>query len=234
MTPPRSKRERVLEVFDRVAPRYDLINTVLSLGLHHSWRRFAVRQCAFPRGGRALDVAVGTADFAIATIGEDGSALGVDPCAPMLRLGIEKLKKRGLASRVAMVLGEAESLPVADAVFDCATIGFALRNVTDIDLTFAEMARAVRSGGRVVSLEIAKPERWPLRPLFFLYFYRLSPFFARVFGGDKGGYQYLPESLKSFKSRAELAESMRRAGLVGVQVHDLTGGVVCVHVGTKP
>jgi demethylmenaquinone methyltransferase / 2-methoxy-6-polyprenyl-1,4-benzoquinol methylase len=234
MNAPTSKRERVLEVFRRVAPRYDLINTLLSFGMHHRWRRFAARHCRFPPGGRALDVAVGTADFAIATIGVDGTALGVDPCEPMLQLGREKLRRRGLEGRVGMVLGEAENLPAPDDAFDCATIGFALRNVTDIDRTFAEMARAVRPGGRVVSLEIAKPDGPVMRPLFLLYFYYLSPLCARLFRGDRVGYEYLPDSLKSFWSRRELADSMRRAGLVDVQIYNLSGGVVCVHVGTKP
>jgi demethylmenaquinone methyltransferase/2-methoxy-6-polyprenyl-1,4-benzoquinol methylase len=220
-------------MFGRLAPGYDRLNTVLSFGLHHRWRRIAARQCAFPPGGRALDVGAGTADFMIATIGEAGTALGVDPCGPMLRVGATKLRARGLAERARLVVGEAERLPVRDNAFDCATIGFTLRNVTDVDATFREMARAVKPGGRVVSLEIAKPEGWPMRPLFFFYFYRLSPWLAQAFGGERQGYEYLPDSLKAFKSRAELTESMRRAGLVDVRVLNLTGGVVCVHVGTK-
>lgn len=236
-----SKRERVVAMFGRLAPGYDRLNTVLSFGLHHRWRRFAARQCAFPPGGHALDVGAGTADFLIAVLesvadarGPASAGLGVDPCEPMVRLGVAKLGRRGLSERVAMVLGEAERLPVPDDTFDCATIGFTLRNVTDVDATFREMARAVKPGGRVVSLEIAKPERWPMRPLFLFYFYRLSPWLAQLFGGERQGYEYLPDSLKSFKSRQELVDSMRRAGLEEVRVYDLTGGVVCVHVGTKP
>lgn len=229
-----SKRERVVAMFGRLAPGYDRLNTVLSFGLHHRWRRVAVRQCAFPPGGRALDVGAGTADFLLAVVGESGTALGVDPCEPMLRVGQAKLEARGLSGRARLAVGEAEHLPVASDTFDCATIGFALRNVTDVDATFREMARAVKPGGRVVSLEIAKPEGWIMRPLFFVYFYRLSPWLARLFGGERQGYEYLPDSLKAFKSRAELADSMRRAGLSDVRILNLTGGVVCVHVGTKP
>jgi demethylmenaquinone methyltransferase/2-methoxy-6-polyprenyl-1,4-benzoquinol methylase len=231
---PATKRERVVAMFARLAPGYDRLNTVLSFGLHHRWRRVAVRCCAFPPGGRALDVGAGTADFIIATIGGSGTALGVDPCEPMLRVGWEKLRQRGIGERVGLVVGEAERLPVPDDAFDCATIGFTLRNVTDVDATFREMARAVKPGGRVVSLEIAKPEGWPMRPLFFFYFYRLSPWLAQAFGGERQGYEYLPDSLKAFKSRAELADIMRRAGLTDIRILNLTGGVVCVHVGTKP
>ncbi|HEU4753026.1 MAG TPA: bifunctional demethylmenaquinone methyltransferase/2-methoxy-6-polyprenyl-1,4-benzoquinol methylase UbiE [Armatimonadota bacterium] len=229
-----TKRERVRAMFGRVAKGYDRLNSVLSMGLHHGWRRFAVRECAFPPDGRALDVAAGTGDFAIETISRGGTAVGVDLCEPMLREGQPKLQRLGLERRIRMVVGEAEALPVPANHFDCATIGFGLRNVTDIDRTFAEMARAVKPGAKVVALEIAKPRNPVLRPFFFLYFYHLSPWVARVLGGDPQAYQYLPNSLKAFKSREELAESMRRAGLAEVHYHDLSGGMVCVHVGTKP
>lgn len=229
-----TKRERVRSMFGRVAKGYDRLNTILSMGLHHNWRRFAVRECNFPQGGRALDVAVGTGDFAIETIGSTGTAVGVDLCEPMLREGLPKLRKLGLEKRVRLVVGEAEALPVPSNHFDSATIGFALRNVTDIDQTFAEMARALRPGGKVVALEIAKPRNPVLRQFFFLYFYHLSPWVARMLGGDPAAYQYLPNSLKAFKTRDELCASMRRAGLEDVHFHDLSGGMVCVHVGTKP
>jgi demethylmenaquinone methyltransferase / 2-methoxy-6-polyprenyl-1,4-benzoquinol methylase len=151
-----------------------------------------------------------------------------------MQVGNEKLRQLGARERILMVAGEAEALPVASSRFDCATIGFGLRNVTDIDQTFAEMARAIRPGGRVVALEIAKPRIPGFAPFFFLYFYHLSPHLARLFGGDPDAYRYLPNSLKQFKSREELADSMRRAGLVDVRWFNLWGGSVAVHVGTKP
>jgi demethylmenaquinone methyltransferase/2-methoxy-6-polyprenyl-1,4-benzoquinol methylase len=231
---PPTKREILREMFGRIAPGYDRLNSLLSFGQHHRWRRFAARQCRFPAGGLALDVAVGTADFALEVIGKTGRAIGVDPCEPMMQAGLEKLRTRGASDRVLLVAGEAENLPVASDRFDCATIGFALRNVSDIDRTFAEMARAVRPGGRVVALEIAKPRIPGFAPLFFLYFYRLSPSLARLFGGDAEAYHYLPNSLKRFWTREELADSMRRAGLQEVRWYDLWGGSVAVHVGTKP
>jgi demethylmenaquinone methyltransferase/2-methoxy-6-polyprenyl-1,4-benzoquinol methylase len=229
-----SKRDRIRAMFGRVAKGYDRLNTVLSMGLHHRWRRFAVRQCEFPPGGRLLDVAAGTGDFAIETIKAGGTAVGVDVCEPMLIEGQPKLRRLGLERRICLVAGEAEALPVQTDHFDAATIGFALRNVTDIDRAFAEMARAVRPGGKVVALEIAKPRNPVVRWGFFLYFYHLSPWVARVLGGDPQAYRYLPDSLKSFKTREELCDSMRRAGLTEVHYHDLSGGTVCVHVGTKP
>ncbi len=221
-------------MFGRIAPGYDRFNSLLSFGQHHRWRRFAARQCRFPEGGLALDVAVGTGDFALEVIGRTGRAVGVDPCEPMMVIGNGKLRRGGAAERVLLVAGEAENLPVAGSRFDCATIGFGLRNVTDIDQTFAEMTRAVRPGGRVVALEIAKPRVPVFAPLFFFYFYRLSPLLASLLGGDREAYHYLPNSLKAFKSREELADSMRRAGLAKICWYDLSGGSVVVHVGTKP
>ncbi len=228
-----TKRERVRVMFGRVARGYDRLNSILSMGMHHGWRRFAVSECEFPVGGRALDVAVGTGDFAIETIKRGGTAVGVDLCEPMLREGLPKLRRMGLDRRIRMVTGEAEALPVPSDAFDCATIGFGLRNVTDIDATFREMARAVRPGCKVVALEISKPRNPLLRSIFFLYFYQLSPWFARMLGGDPQAYQYLPNSLKIFKTREELMASMKQAGLRDVHFHDLSGGMVCVHVGTK-
>src|SRR5262249_48840390 len=158
----------------------------------------------FPNGGLALDVATGTADFAL-EFARTGRVVGVDPCEPMLALGYEKLRAARLDGRALLVVGEAERLPVTSGRFDCATIGFALRNVSDIAATFAEMARAVRPGGRVASLEIAKPRGALFRALFLFYFYNLSPHIARLFGGDADAYRYLPDSLKTFKTREELA-----------------------------
>lgn len=229
-----SRRDRIRRMFGRVAHGYDRLNSVLSMGLHHSWRRFAVREVGLPPAGRALDIATGTADFAVELVKQGGTALGLDICEPMLREGLPKLRRLGLDGRIRLAACEAEALPVPDGAFDGATIGFALRNVTDIDRTFAEMARAVRPGARVVALEIAKPRNALLRPLFFLYFYHLSPWVARILGGDPEAYQYLPNSLKAFRTREELCESMKRAGLVDVHFHDLSGGMVCVHVGTRP
>ena len=228
------KRERVRAMFGRVAARYDWFNSVLSFGMHHAWRRFSVAECDFPKGGRALDVATGTADFAVEFVHAGGTAVGVDPCEPMLRAGLEKLRAQGINGEVKLVLGEAEALPVPDGAFDCATIGFALRNVTDIDQTFSELARAVRPGGKVVALEIAKPRNSLVRGGFELYFYKVSPVLARLLAGDPQAYQYLPTSLKQYKSREELCDSMRRAGLTDVHFHDLNLGSVCVHVGTVP
>ncbi len=221
-------------MFGRIAGSYDRLNTLLSFGMHHGWRRFAVQQCGLPPDGLALDVATGTADFALEFAKAGGRALGVDPCAPMLAIGREKLLAARAGGRVALVVGEAERLPVPDGRFDCAAIGFGLRNVTDIDQTLVELARAVRAGGRVVALECAKPRGALFRSLFLFYFYRVAPRLARVFGGDRAAYQYLPDSLKRFKSREELAASMGRAGLREVKVHDLSGGSVTVHVGVKP
>ncbi len=228
------KRDRLIGMFGRIANGYDRMNSILSMGLHHGWRKFAIRECELPGEPRLLDVAVGTCDFAIEAVKSGGSALGVDPCAPMLAEGFEKLRRLGLERKIRLVVGQAEALPVPDDTFDAATIGFALRNVSDIDKTFSEMSRAVKPGGKVVALEISKPRNALFRPLFFLYFYHVSPLVAQLFGGEGVAYHYLPNSLRQFRTREELCDSMKRAGLVDVHFHDLSFGMVCVHVGSKP
>jgi demethylmenaquinone methyltransferase/2-methoxy-6-polyprenyl-1,4-benzoquinol methylase len=203
--------------------------------MHHRWRELAIDACSMPpSGGRALDVCAGTADFGIAFARRGHSCDGVDLAAPMVYRGLAKAAEVGVRSRVRLLLGAAEALPMASGVYDAATMGFGLRNVGDIDASFREMARAVRPGGRVVNLEIAKP-RWPLyRQLFLLYFYFLSPWLARLCGGDADAYTYLPGSLRRFWSREQIADSMRRAGLTEVHWRDLAGGAVALHIGVRP
>ena len=221
-------------MFGRIARGYDRLNSLLSMGLHHRWRRIAVDACRLPADAHVLDVAVGTGDFAIEAARRGASAVGVDPCVPMLEVAAEKLRDLGLTERIRLVVGEAERLPVAEGRFDAATIGFALRNVTDIGATFAEMTRAVRPGGRVVALEISRPRGMVLRPLFALYFYHLSPWMARLLGGDAEAYAYLPRSVQRFNTREELAAAMKKAGLTEAAFRDLSGGMVCVYTGTRP
>ena len=173
--PPEREAERMASMFARVARGYDRLNTLLSMGMHHRWRRFAVQQCRFPAGragaGRGhRDARTSCWSSSAAAAGRWAWTLRADAAG---RAG--KLRARGCEQRAQLVVGEAERLPVPSDRFDCATIGFALRNVTDIDATFAEMARAVRPGGRVVALEIAKPRGALFRSLFLFYFYHLSP-----------------------------------------------------------
>jgi demethylmenaquinone methyltransferase / 2-methoxy-6-polyprenyl-1,4-benzoquinol methylase len=229
------KADFVRELFASIAPRYDLLNSILSFNRHKYWRAFAVRQCGLSAGDTALDVGAGTLDFAIElskAVGESGLVVAVDFCRPMLDIGAEKLRKRGVGN-VSLIEGDAEQLPVTSDSFCAATTGFVLRNVESVERTIAEMTRAVRPGGKVVCLELAKPKGRLFGPIYNLYFNRVLPCVGGIVNRRRGPYDYLPASLKDFCSREELAGIMKKVGLDDIRVRDLTGGVVAVHVGTK-
>lgn len=229
-------RQRQLNaMFEKIAGGYDRINVALSMGLDRVWRRQAVSLCRVTAGAAALDVAVGTGDFAVELLRQGaGTVVGVDPSQPMMQEGRKKLAAHGLEDRVTLVSGLAEQLPVATDAFDCATMGFGLRNVSDVEQAFREMARAVRPGGRVVALEIARPRNPVLRFLFSIYFYYLGPYLATLLGGDVEAYRYLPRSAREFMSREEVCARMTRAGLQDAYFRDLSFGLVCLYVGTSP
>jgi len=226
-------------LFAAVAPTYDLLNDLLSLGLHRRWRRRAAELAMLGPGGRALDVCAGTGDFArvlAEIVGPSGTVVGVDFCEPMLRLGLRKLllPRRGNRSRACtplLVLGDALSLPFPDATFDAATVAFGMRNVHNLHKAFSEMARVVKPGGRVVCLELARPHNRLLSVPYYVYFRKLLPRIGQLVHGRLENYAYLPQSLARFPDRAQLAQIMREAGLQDIQVLDLTGGIVAVHCG---
>ena len=229
-------KERYIEgLFASIAPRYDFLNSIISLNRHKAWRRFAVGLAQLTPGSAALDVAAGTGDFAIEltrAVGPNGKVTAIDFCEPMVEIG--RRKTSGLQPKVDWVTGSAMSLPFDSNTFDCAVIGFALRNVADVPRAVAEMTRVVKPGGRVVSLELNRPTSALVRPFWELYFCRLVPTVARAFGGGKEPYSYLPMSVKRFYSRQELVDIMIHSGLSDVRFYDLTMGVVCAHVGVKP
>lgn len=232
----RAKEEYVERLFSSIAPRYDLLNSVISFNRHRAWRKFSVRTAKVKPGDFALDVAAGTGDFSFdlaEAVGGDGSVIASDFCAPMAEIGVKKTQARGLTN-VSWALANAMELPFASNTFDCAVIGFGLRNVASVPQAVSEMTRVIKPGGRVLSLEINKPVSMLFKPLWMLYFYGLLPSFARIFGGKREAYTYLPDSVKRFYSRQELSQIMLDSGLVDIEVNDLTMGVVCVHVGVKP
>ena len=230
-----SKEEYIEELFSSIAPRYDLLNSMLSFNLHKGWRRFAVRQCALRAGDSALDVAAGTMEMAVElarAVGTSGSVTGIDFCHPMLALGMRKIDKLGLGNVLA-IEGNAERLPFPRDRFRAATIGFALRNVASVENTLADMTRVVEQGGKVVALELAKPLAPGFREVYNLYLNRILPLIGGAVNGRLAPYRNLPESVARFYSREELSAIMEKVGLSDVEVHNLTGGVVAVHVGTK-
>ena len=222
----------VREMFDRIAGRYELLNTVMTAGLHRLWNRKVVEATALRPGGRALDLACGTGaltrDLA-RRVGPSGYVLGVDFSGEMLRVA----RSRPLPN-VEYRLGDATSLPNVDsATFDAATIAYGARNIPDLDALFREMARAVRPGGKVVCLEIARPTGRIPSAFYGLWFDRIVPRIGALVSGDTWAYSYLPRSVKEFVAPDILCAIMKRNGLQDVTWRGLAGGVITLHSGTR-
>jgi demethylmenaquinone methyltransferase/2-methoxy-6-polyprenyl-1,4-benzoquinol methylase len=223
---------QVRAMFDRIAGLYDRMNTVMTAGLHHQWRRRAADLAALPRGGRALDVATGTGDLALelaTRVGPDGEVVGTDFSERMLDLARAKANAAG-ATGVRFELGNALELPYGDDAFDAATVAFGARNFADLERGLREMARVVRPGGRVVVLEITTPTRPPLSYFFELWFDRAVPALGRL-AGDSQAYSYLPSSVRRFPGPSELAALMWRCGLREIRIIITGGGIIALHVG---
>jgi demethylmenaquinone methyltransferase/2-methoxy-6-polyprenyl-1,4-benzoquinol methylase len=222
-------------MFDRIAGLYDRMNTVMTAGLHHKWRRRATELAELSPGGRALDVATGTGDLALAlavSVAPGGQVVAVDFSERMLELARAKAAAWRAALdgvQVRFETGNALALAYPDDEFDAATVGFGARNFSDLERGLAEMARVVRPGGRVVVLEITTPRRPPLSTFFRLWFDRVVPALGRVV--DRQAYSYLPSSVRRFPGPDELAAAMWRCGLRDVRYVLTAGGIIALHVG---
>jgi demethylmenaquinone methyltransferase / 2-methoxy-6-polyprenyl-1,4-benzoquinol methylase len=231
LPPPDEKRTYVRGMFTAIAPRYDLMNRLMTLGRDGIWRRTVVRLCELPRGGRLLDVATGTGDIAYEALRLDPtlSAVGLDLTRDMMLYGQGKYP--GLT--FPFTEGDALALPFADGTFDAACSGFMMRNVTDIRLAFAEQVRVVKPGGRVVCLEITLPRTPVFGALFRFYFFKLVPLLGGIISGRREAYTYLPHSALAFPRPAALADVMAAAGLRDVHYRLAMLGTVAIHWGTK-
>lgn len=232
----KSKEEFVHGVFSSIAHRYDLLNTTLSFNRDKYWRKFAVGQTNLKPGGAALDVCCGTGMLSIELakkLDSNGRVVGLDFCENMLDKAVENIRKTQYQSMIELVHGNAMELPFEDNTFDCATIGFALRNVPDIARCISEMRRVVKPGGKVVSLELAKPSAPLFKQMYYLYFERLVPLLGKLGVGKDGPYQWLPNSLRVFPHQSVIRDIFSQTGLKNAAYHELTGGIVAVHVGTK-
>lgn len=232
---PEEKHDYVRTMFDAIAPRYDLLNSVLSARMHHHWRRVAVDMARLAPGDAALDVCTGTGDLAFEMarrVGMTGSVVGSDFSAPMLSLAD---KKRGGAGKEAVrfTLADTMALPFPDNTFDAVTVGFGIRNVSDIPLGLREMARVLRPGGRAVILEFSQPQNPVFAALYRWYSFTLLPFFGGLVSGRRAAYEYLPSSVAAFHTREEIAGMLKDVGLGDVQIRELALGAVVVHAGTK-
>jgi len=232
---PEEKAGYVRAMFDAIAPRYDLLNSVLSARLHHGWRRAAAQQTDLKPGGVALDVCTGTADFALELarrVEPSGQVVGGDFSAGMLRLGLGKLRARR-AGNVRLILADAQNLPHENDTFDAVTVAFGIRNVADVERGIHEMARVTRPGGRVVILEFNQPKSRLFGTVYRWYSFTILPRLGGLVSGRRSAYEYLPSSVAAFYSREQITAMMRRAGLTDVRVTDLTFGTVVIHRGVK-
>jgi demethylmenaquinone methyltransferase/2-methoxy-6-polyprenyl-1,4-benzoquinol methylase len=224
---------QVRGMFDRIAGVYDLMNSAMTAGLHHQWRRRAVDRAQVGAGSDALDICCGTGDLALELrrrIGPDGRVVGSDFSEPMLDLARRKSGEEGLP--VEFGWADALDLPYGDASFDAVTIGFGARNLADLDRGLAEMARVLRPGGRLVILEITRPRREPLASFYSLWFDRLVPVLGSL-AGDEDAYSYLPESVRTFPEPEELAGRIEAAGFAEIRWLLLAGGIIAIHSATR-
>jgi demethylmenaquinone methyltransferase/2-methoxy-6-polyprenyl-1,4-benzoquinol methylase len=227
------KARHVRGVFDSVASRYDLMNDVLSFGMHRLWKAYTVAVAGARPGMKVLDIAGGTGDLARAfaeAVGESGEVVLTDINESMLRVGRDRLLDRGLA--LPTVVCDAEHLPFADASFDLVSVAFGLRNMTHKEAALAEMARVLRPAGRLLVLEFSRPAE-PLRKPYDWYSFTVMPRLGRWIAGDAESYRYLAESIRVHPDQATLKAMMKANGFGHVDVHNLAGGIVALHVGVK-
>ena len=233
--PVAEKQKRVAGVFTSVASKYDVMNDLMSFGVHRLWKRFVIDLAGVRAGEKVLDVAGGTGDLTrefAKEVGPKGLAILSDINAAMLGEGRNRLADQGLLSAPAVQLN-AEKIPFADDTFDLITIGFGLRNVTDKDAALRSMTRALKPGGRLMVLEFSKPLLEPLAKVYDQYSFKLLPLMGKLVANDADSYRYLAESIRMHPDQDTLKGMMERAGLSRVQVYNLTGGIVAVHRGYK-
>ncbi len=223
---------RVHAMFDRIAGRYDRMNTIMSAGLHKRWRERTADLASLDDGKIALDVCCGTGDFALALkrrVGHRGKVIATDFSLPMLEIAREKAISAGLD--IEFEQANTLDLPFESDYFDAISVGFGLRNLADLDRGLAEMTRVVKPGGRVVCLEITTPQKVPLKWFYSLWFDRIVPRFGKL-AGESDAYEYLPNSVRRFPGPEELAERMSSVGLDEVRHELLAGGIMAIHSGT--
>ncbi|THB71211.1 MAG: bifunctional demethylmenaquinone methyltransferase/2-methoxy-6-polyprenyl-1,4-benzoquinol methylase UbiE [Gammaproteobacteria bacterium] len=232
----KDKASHVAEVFHSVANKYDTMNDLMSLGLHHLWKKLAIDLCQFRPGNKALDVAGGTGDLAIRMaekVGKKGQVILSDINYSMLQEGRNKVIDSGHFENIQLCQLDAEKLPFPDNFFDCITIGFGLRNVTDKDAALRSFYRCLKPGGRAIILEFSHVTSELLQTLYDSYSFRILPKLGKMIANDEDSYQYLAESIRMHPAQEELKQMMQDAGFERCDYHNLSSGIVAVHKGYK-
>ncbi|MDD7804606.1 MAG: bifunctional demethylmenaquinone methyltransferase/2-methoxy-6-polyprenyl-1,4-benzoquinol methylase UbiE [Endozoicomonas sp. (ex Botrylloides leachii)] len=235
---PRDEKEKLVAgVFHSVASRYDIMNDLMSMGIHRVWKRFTIECSAVRPGQKILDIAGGTGDLAKQfsyLVGDKGQVILADINESMLKVGRDRLLDEGLSSNIEFVQANAECLPFTDNTFDCVTISFGLRNVTDKAAALQSMCRVLKPGGRLLILEFSKTNNPLLTKAYDAYSFGLLPLIGKMVTGDADSYRYLAESIRMHPDQETLEGLMQDAGFVNTSYHNMTGGIVALHKGIKP
>jgi demethylmenaquinone methyltransferase/2-methoxy-6-polyprenyl-1,4-benzoquinol methylase len=229
-----SKKEQVASMFNNIAPKYDFLNQLLSMGIHKGWRRKAIRLLQARKPKTILDIATGTADFAIEAMKlHPDKVTGVDISEGMLKLGVEKVTKLGLQNKIELKLGDSENLPFADNSFDAITVGFGVRNFENLEKGISDIYRVLNPGGELAILEFSKPQHFPVKQVYHFYFKYITPFIGKLFSKDSSAYTYLPESVNAFPAGEEFLNVLNKAGFKETKAISLTFGIASIYIAKK-
>lgn len=237
MSGPYSKESNLRNLFDSIAPYYDLINSLTSFGRHHYWRRALIELSGVYQGGTVLDVCCGTGVITLGLaekVGRQGKVVGVDFSEGMLRIAQKNREKSKFRSNIELIAANALQLPFAADTFDCAVIGYGLRNVADLKRALLEIKRVIKPGAKLASLELAHPYLPGLKQLYYLYLKRWIPFIGQLLTGNKPAYQYLDESVHNYPNQHKITELLGKLGFTNPLCHELSFGIASIHTGIKP
>lgn len=233
----KDKAKRVAGVFHSVAAKYDIMNDVMSGGIHRIWKQFTIELSGVRPGHKVLDIAGGTGDLTkkfSRIVGPTGQVVLADINESMLNVGRDKLIDSGVAGNVVYTQADAQYLPFPENTFDCITIAFGLRNVTDKDLAIASMLRVLKPGGRLLILEFTKPQNTLVEKAYDFYSFKILPTMGQIIAQDADSYRYLAESIRMHPDQETLKSMMETAGFAQTKYHNMTGGIVALHTGIKP
>ena len=229
-----SKKEQVADMFDNISPKYDFLNHVLSMGIDIRWRKNAVNILKRKKPATVLDVATGTADFAIQNIGSGASQItGIDISNGMLEVGRKKIKAKGLDSVIQLRLADSEQLPFEDNSFDAITVGFGVRNFEDLEKGLGEMLRVLKPGGTCLILEFSKPQKFPIKQLYQFYFKYILPTIGKIISKDQSAYTYLPDSVDAFPFGERFTQILESVGYKSTKIIPQTFGIASIYQASK-
>ncbi len=229
-----TKKEQVAKMFNNIAPKYDLLNHTLSMGIDILWRKKAVKILRKSNPKKVLDIACGTGDFAIEDLNSGANeVIGLDISEGMVQVGIEKIKNKGLSDKVSLRVGDSENIDFPDNTFDGITVGFGVRNFENLEKGLSEMHRVLVPDGNLIVLEFSKPKKFPIKQLYFFYFKYILPKIGRLVSKDKTAYTYLPDSVNAFPDGKNFTDILEKVGFKSTKIVPCSFGIASIYVGTK-